>query len=135
MIRLTGHLGAVFVLCLACGFRTVPASAEEGALVIDDYVPCGQVSLYAVCRLNGLDVEWEQVKELVGPTHDGGMHSFSDIASAGLELGLYPTAVHCTPDVLRTLPMPGIVHLTQARASAPLGPKISWQDPVSGQTK
>jgi len=88
---------------------------EEQALgsnvFLEDYAPCGVVSLYSVCRIRGTAVTWEHMKELVGPPDADGTHSFEQLSRAASNLGLHPVGLQVNREALNNLPMPVIVQM------------------------
>jgi ABC-type bacteriocin/lantibiotic exporter with double-glycine peptidase domain len=83
----------------------------EGAVALDDYVPCGLISLYLVCRTRELSVTWKQVEELVGAPGSGGELDFARLATAAKQLGMHPVGLKAKPPFLAGLPMPAIVQV------------------------
>jgi hypothetical protein len=81
-------------------------------VLLNDYSPCAQVSLFLVCRLKGVSAGWREVHDLLGPAAPDGTHSFGDIAQAGEKLGMLPLALHAGWDDLANLPMPAILHFS-----------------------
>jgi predicted double-glycine peptidase len=85
-------------------------SADE-VVRLEDYAPCGPVSLYLVTQMRGVPVEWGQLLELVGPAKSDRTHSFDDLAKAATQLGMHPVGLNASREALATLPMPAIVEL------------------------
>ncbi len=86
---------------------------EPSAALLDDYNACGQVCLYAVARLKDRNVDFDRVKQVVGPPK-AGVHSLAEIADAGSKLDLFPIAVTADRSGLNRLHLPAIVHLKRS---------------------
>lgn len=101
-------------LCLlaACLLPGTDAASESAAR-LDEYAPCGHVSLFLICSLKDVPVEWPEIQALVGPPTDG-QHSFGVLAEAARKLGLHPVGLQVRRDQLAQLPLPAIVHLRSA---------------------
>jgi hypothetical protein len=85
--------------------------ATESAVALDDYAPCGVVSLYLACRIRAVPVTWEQLQSLVGPPGPDGSHSFEDLSRAAMQLGLHPIGLHTGREALNDLPMPAVIQV------------------------
>ncbi len=83
--------------------------------MLADYGPCGLTSLFLVCRLRDVPVDWEHVKNLLGPAGSDGTHSFADISRAATLLGLHPVGLRANRDVLSQLPTPAILQVWDPR--------------------
>lgn len=71
---------------------------------------CGPVALYLMIALQGREVRFEDVCKHL-PEHADGS-SLDELQQAGAHYGLKLRAVQVTPEQLKTLPMPCIVHWT-----------------------
>src|SRR6266849_3511872 len=97
------------------------ACGSEPAVLPEDYASCGQTSLYLVCLIQGMDVEWERVKNVVGPPDNNGYQTFEDLSKAAAQLGLHAVGLHTNRAGVTDLPMPAIIQVrdpqeTHARA-------------------
>jgi hypothetical protein len=105
-----------FFLSLALfgwGEMVVPSSLD--AVMLDDYESCGLTSLFVICKLRGVPVDWENIKKLLGPHEADGTHSFAEIARAAEALGMNPIGMKATPNSLGALPLPAIVQVHDPR--------------------
>src|SRR5207253_8673334 len=99
----------LMALTLVAGAEIGPAS--DAAVMLDDYSPCGITSLFLVCKIRQVDVEWNALKELVGPAEVDQTHSFEDISRAAAALGMHPVGLQVSRASLNGLPMPAIVQV------------------------
>jgi hypothetical protein len=106
---------SVFATLCTLAFLSPNAQLGSSAVLLDEYAPCGQTSLYLICRLRSLDVSFKEIEELTGPADENGYHSFADLSRAAERLGLRPMALRVDRARLMALPMPAIVHVEYAR--------------------
>jgi hypothetical protein len=92
-----------------------PNPGGADAVLLDDYGPCGLTSLFLVCQIRQVPVEWERLKELVGSPNPDGSHSFEDLARAAAAVGMHPIGLQVDRAVLNELPMPAIVQVRDPR--------------------
>lgn len=107
---------AIFLITLLCGSTGVASdvpTAEE-IVTLQDYAPCGMVSLYLVAQMRDVPVEWEKVVETIGPVKTDRTHSFEDLSRAARQFGMHPVGIHARRESLRDLPMPAIVQVQDA---------------------
>lgn len=86
------------------------ANEQQPAVLLDEYAPCGQVSLYLVCQVRGVDVDFPRIEQLTGPADAEGCHSFADLSGAAKEFGLHPVGIRVDRERLMSLPTPAIIH-------------------------
>jgi hypothetical protein len=96
---------------VALAVPSLSAQLDTGAVLLDEYAPCGQTSLYLVCRLRSINVSFNQIQNLTGPADGDGYHSFADLARAAEKLDLRPVAVHVDRKRLMASPTPAIIHM------------------------
>jgi len=85
-----------------------------------DGTKCGAVSLYVVLSLEGSYASYQQVDEAL-PDHPEG-NSMAELQNAATKFGLELRPVVVTPEELRKLPMPCIVHWSiRGQKSNPAG--------------
>lgn len=84
------------------------------AVLPEDYGPCGRTSLYLICRLKGVEVTWDRLKEMMGPAPPDGIHSFADLAKVATQLGMHPVGLRLDRQSLGGVPLPAIVHTRAA---------------------
>jgi hypothetical protein len=100
-----------FLLLLAQPVLPAEEKSDRSNVLLEDYAPCGVVSLYLVCRMHDIAVTWEQLKELVGPADADNSHSFERLSQAAARLGLHPVGLQVNWEGLTKLPMPLIVQV------------------------
>lgn len=108
----------LFYILLLLAQPSLPAdekSATESHVIPEDYDSCGVVSLYLVCRIRGISVTWEQMKEMVGPADADASHSFEQLSHAAARLGLHPVGLQVNREALSSLPMPLIIQMHNPR--------------------
>lgn len=102
-------------LLLATMFVGLVGDIDEphpnSAVMLEDYAPCGVVSLFLAARMRNVPTSLEQVSELVGPLGPDRTHSFEDLSKAARELGMMPIGLRADRLALRTLPLPAIVQI------------------------
>lgn len=99
------------LLLLAQADLPLVEKAEEANVLLEDYAPCGLVSLYLICRMHKVPVAWDEMKELLGPAGPDGAHSFEQLSHAAAHLGLHPVGLRVNRAALHSLPMPAIVQV------------------------
>jgi hypothetical protein len=111
------YLCAMALVTVAALHDPVPETSRtiDGAVILDDYGPCGPISLYLASQMRGVPVKWEQVKDLVGPAGPEETHSFADLSRAATQLGMFPVALEVTREELPRLPMPAIVQVREPK--------------------
>jgi hypothetical protein len=87
------------------------ALLEDAAVTIQDYAPCGLVSLYLVCRLRDLPVTYQQIKDAAGPPRPDAIYSFDELSRLATRFGLRPVGLRVGYAELRQLPMPAIAQM------------------------
>jgi hypothetical protein len=102
---------SLLLLLVQPGFPADEAAAKEPHVFLEDYAPCGVVSLYLVCRMREIPVTWEKLKELVGQPGPDGSHSFEQLSRAATQLGLHPVILHMNREGLSRIPMPLIAQV------------------------
>ncbi len=94
-------------LCAVPG--DVAGNDAQDKVALNDYGPCGMVSLYLVTQIRDIDCDWENFRQLVGPADKDGSHSFADLSRSANQLGLIPVGVEASWEGLAELPLPAIV--------------------------
>jgi hypothetical protein len=89
----------------------INAPSGQSLVMLGDYAPCGWTSLFLVCHFRHVPVEWERLKELVGPFDSNKTHSFADLSNAARELGMHPVGMRLERAGLRHVPMPAILQV------------------------
>jgi hypothetical protein len=100
---------------LIASLISLPGQTNEEAVDPQDYTSCAQTSLFLVCKLHDLPVEWSDVKQRFGPAAADGTHSFADIAKVAEAYGFFPVGLNTDRGGLKTLPMPAIIQLHDSR--------------------
>jgi len=83
----------VTYLLVAATLLAGPPNADPGTEAPVDwaeYVACGPTSLYVVCQLKGVDLEWEPFIRLFHAPSRDGTHSFADLSAVARQFGLQP---------------------------------------------
>jgi hypothetical protein len=100
---------------LIASLISLPGQANEETIDPQDYTSCAQTSLFLVCKLHDLPVEWSDVKQRFGPAAADGTHSFADIAKAAEAYGFFPVGLNTDRAGLKTLPLPAVIQLHDSR--------------------
>jgi predicted double-glycine peptidase len=98
------------LLALLAG-QIAAASEQDG---LDSYRSCGLTSFLTASRVNGVALTFDEAKEKLGPSRNGGDHTFADLEQAFDRVGLVHRTLQTSPEHLRSLPMPAIVQTRYA---------------------
>ncbi len=101
----------LFTLLCGCIAARADVPSVKDVVELQDYAPCGTVSLYLAAQMREVPAEWNQVVELVGPMKADRTHSFEDLSRAAKHLGMHPVGLHASRESLKNLPMPAIVQV------------------------
>ncbi len=85
-----------------------------------EYLACGVTCLFTLCKLQRVDVSFDQVRSLLAPGKEG-QNSFFDIEVGARKLGLFPVAAKIGSDELACVPVPAILHLQQLEGARDSG--------------
>jgi hypothetical protein len=99
------------LLLLVTLCRGEESAAIPPPLQLNDYAPCGPMSLYVVARWRGLPVTWDRVQQATGPEDRNGGHSLAKLAEAAKSLGLHPRGLRVTRAGLDDVAMPAILQV------------------------
>jgi hypothetical protein len=92
--------------------------ADQGGGLADWRVPnrCACNCLYAMFRLNRMDVKYERVYDKLPVAASGS--SLKDMRRCAASLGLNTRVVKATPETLKECPLPAIAHTEEEKAVA-----------------
>ena len=88
--------------------RADPQPIPGQNVVVEDRKTCGQNALYALLRLNGKDVQHEEVLKALPASPSG--TSLEELRACAATFGVDLDAIKAIGDDLERLPLPAIVH-------------------------
>lgn len=104
-----------FVLVVVAVLAAAPAARADTPPDLADYKSCGLTSFFVVCRAHGVVQTWDEARAKLGPSAEGGEHTFAELERAFQRAGLKTLAVKVTPEQVRSLPWPAVVHTRYGR--------------------
>ena len=118
---MTRSVPRIFCFLITASFYGIPLAAQATAgdiisthsVQLDDYEACGATSLYAVARLLGRTVEFDQVRSLLGEAING-LHSFQSIVDASKQIGLHAVGLKLGELPTSSAAYPLIAHLNHS---------------------